>query len=299
MRGVVTCLLYHRVDDPARHEFLRHGGSPVIPPEELARDLRFLRDLGARFLTFADLRAGQFVEAGEAGIIVSFDDCFRDNYTTGLDVLERFAVKAVFFQTSAFVDARDLLWEQALYWHTRDARAAGRFLRAAASSFPEVARADASRAVFLLREGAAPERINALLGELGSEDESRAVAGDIYPVAEDVRRARSRGHEVGSHGHRHLKRSTIDAPTFERELAESRAVLARIVGEAPGAFSYPFNSYEPGDAAVTRRYFAQAATVDAMRIARDTDPMWMPRFTWPGIPRNSLRWRRWLLTGRV
>ena len=38
MRGFVTCLLYHRVDDPGRHGFLGRGGSPVITPDDLARD---------------------------------------------------------------------------------------------------------------------------------------------------------------------------------------------------------------------------------------------------------------------
>jgi peptidoglycan/xylan/chitin deacetylase (PgdA/CDA1 family) len=88
-------------------------------------------------------------------------------------------------------------------------------------------------------------------------------------------------------------------PAFDRELRQSRATLEGILGEAPAAFSYPFNSYQPDDAAVTARYFGQAATVDARRIAPKTDPMWIPRFTWPGIPPNAFRWRRWLLTGRL
>jgi peptidoglycan/xylan/chitin deacetylase (PgdA/CDA1 family) len=299
MRGVVTCVLYHRVEDPARHEFLRRGGSPVMTAEELARDLRFLKDVDARFLTFGDLRGGRFVETNEIGIIVSFDDCFRTNYTTGLDVLDRFGVKGVFFQTSAFVNARTLLWEQLLYWHVRDASSSARFVRQAVARFPESANREASRVAAWVRENVPPQQIDDLLAALGGDGEADRVASDIYPVGDDVRRAHSGGHEVGSHGHRHLKRSTIAAADFEADLAESCTVLDGILGHRPAAFSYPFNSYTPGDALLARRYFAQAATVDGMRIARETDPMWIPRFTWPGVQPNSLRWRRWMLTGRV
>jgi peptidoglycan/xylan/chitin deacetylase (PgdA/CDA1 family) len=299
MRGVVTCLLYHRVDDPARIAFLQRGGSPVIAAEDLERDLRFLQGIGVHFLTFADLRAGHFVGREEIGIIVSFDDCFRDNYTTGLALLERLGVKAVFFQTSAFIDSAELQWEQALYWHSRDDGHAAQFRERARPYFPEPLPADPLDAVAWIRESAGPDRIDPLLAEMEGDDEAGAVASAIYPRAEDVRKAQALGHEIGSHGHRHLKRTSIDAACFERDLADSQHALARVLGQPVAAFSYPFNSYERADGPITRRYFAQAATVDSQRITRDTDPLWIPRFTWPGPPPNALRRRRWLLTGRI
>lgn len=299
MRGVVTCLLYHRVDDPDRHPFLLRGGSPVISPEELESDIQLLIGLGARFLTFADIRAGHFVAEDEIGVIVSFDDGFRDNYTTGLEVLESSHVKAVFFQTSGLIDAQDLLWEHALYWHIRDASAAAGFLKAAGSVFPQVMRADALQTMCHLRETLGPEPIGELLEVLRKEDETRAVALSIYPRREHVRRARALGHEIGSHGHRHLKRTSIEADAFEQELASSLAALKGMLDEAPLAFSYPFNSYKTGDREVTGRYFRQAATVDSARITANTDPLWLPRFSWPGPARNAMRQRRWLLTGRI
>jgi peptidoglycan/xylan/chitin deacetylase (PgdA/CDA1 family) len=107
------------------------------------------------------------------------------------------------------------------------------------------------------------------------------------------------GHEIGSHGHHHCKRANIADVEFEQELVTSRAALREILGEEPRSFSYPFDSHLPGDAGICRRYFLTAATVAKRRIERDTDPMWLPRFTWPGPARNSLRMRRWLLTGTI
>ena len=121
-RGKVACLLYHRVVDPAedRFNFLTRGGVPAITPRELASDIAFLAQKDAKFFTFEDLQDGSFPSRGEFGVIVCFDDCFRDNYEAGRAVLEKHGVRGVFFQTSSLVDRRDLLWEHALYWCGRD-----------------------------------------------------------------------------------------------------------------------------------------------------------------------------------
>src|SRR5262245_2546315 len=121
-RGKVTCLLYHRVVDPAedRFDFLTRGGVPAIAPRELSSDINFLRQNGAKFFTFEDLHNGSFPSRDEFGVIVCFDDCFRDNYEAGRAILEEYGVRGVFFQTSGLVDRQNLLWEHALYWCCRN-----------------------------------------------------------------------------------------------------------------------------------------------------------------------------------
>ena len=76
-------------------------------------------------------------------------------------------------------------------------------------------------------------------------------------------------------------------------------VLAAILGEPPAAYAYPFGSSLPGDSTITGRWFRQAAIVGRRPIERDTDPLEIPRFPWPGPPRGALRERRWLLTGTI
>lgn len=304
MCGRVACLLYHRVGEPGDDAFLTRGGSPVIRADQLARELRFLQGLGARFGTFADLRAGWFPGDDEVSVIVSFDDGFRSNYDTGLDVLESLGIHAVFFQVTGMIDANALLWEHALYWHTRDDESAHRFAEALRKMARGLSPPGASgrEVVVHLREQAPGPEIERLLdevqGTLGDEGQAEA-ARRAYPTAEAILRAHEGGHEIGSHGDRHYKRATIDDPTFETDLARSVGVLTDLLGRAPEAFSYPFNSYRTGDGAIVGRHFRQAATVDKRAIERGTDPLWIPRFTWPGHPRNALRHRRWLLTGTI
>jgi peptidoglycan/xylan/chitin deacetylase (PgdA/CDA1 family) len=292
MRGVVTCYVYHRVDDPMHHAFLTRGGSPVITPRELEKDIRFLQSQGARFFTFEDLRKGRWPAPSEIGVILSFDDGFADNYTTGLDVLDHLRVPAVFFQSTAMVDATTLLWEHALYWHSRDNAAMQQLEADARAVIPELPAADV---VTYLRETASFAKTAEVLARLGDDN----APAELYPTAAQIRRARTRGHEIGSHGHRHLKRTSISAAEFDQELSDSRDALARILDDDPGAFSYPFNSRAEGDEAICARYFEQGVTVDAARITTRTDPMLLPRYTWPGRARTEMRRRRWLLTGRI
>src|SRR6476646_12079544 len=91
-RGKVSCFLYHRVVDVERDQFgfLTRGGVPAISPRELAWDIAFLREQGAIFYTFEDLQQGIFPRPDQFGVIVCFDDCFRDNYEAGLAVLEAY-----------------------------------------------------------------------------------------------------------------------------------------------------------------------------------------------------------------
>lgn len=306
LRGHIICLLYHRVDSPENNAFLTLGGSPVIRPSDLEEELRFLKRQGATFLTFADLRKGVLPDGDEFGVIVSFDDCFLDNYTNGLEVLESLGIKAIFFQTTGMIEPGELIWEHVLYWLNRDPKFSLSFAALAhrvLASEPGIAGLSGTDLVFHLRENLPAMLVRDLLScakhGLCSDGELAEVSHRVYARTSHVQAAYRMGHEIGSHGHRHFKRANIDDETFDKELALSASTLTQVLGAPPGAFSYPFNSYRVGDASICSRYFQQAATVDMKIIGRTTDPMWLPRFSWPGPAKTSNRRRRWLLTGRI
>jgi len=301
----VTCLLYHRVDDPNRYPFLK---VPVISPESLGKELGFLKDRGAIFLTCQQLLNGSFPKPDQAGFIITFDDCFLDNYTTGPSVLERLGIKATFFQSTDMVEGKSLIWEHALYWFIRNDKSAQDFTAVAhkiLAEYPLVLRLSGLQLVeYLVNGEEIPfDKIEALIDKvinsLGCRDELSEIAFKIYPKLADLKRAHQLGHEIGSHGHRHYRRKIIKRELFEQELELSSKIIEDIVGSKPTAFSYPFNSYFEGDRALCSKYFAQVFTVDKAHITSETDRLSLPRFTWPGNINNSYRRRRWLLTGTV
>lgn len=94
--AVVLC--YHSIAD---------GGPPFlsIAPDAFERQLATLRRLGFRSGSFEDL-AGLAAGRGPEGRIVflTFDDGFRDNYTTAGPLLEAYGFRALIFLVTPLVD---------------------------------------------------------------------------------------------------------------------------------------------------------------------------------------------------
>ncbi|MEB3303707.1 MAG: polysaccharide deacetylase family protein [Cyanobacteriota bacterium] len=303
LRGRILCLLYHRVDEPGRIPFLDHYGVPPIPPRELKEELDLLSGLGADFLTFADLRRGHFPGPSNFGVIVCFDDGLRCNYSHGLAVLDVLSIPGVIFQSSALIEASSLIWEHSLYFHGFDPQRAEVLREVAHSRLPSSAAFQGDALVAHLREEEPVREVEAVLAEVSERSQSamdlRELARALYPTADQLRRLRGSPHEIGSHGHHHYPRSGIDEPTFRSELIRSREVLEAMAGQRPLAYSHPFNSHGPGDAAICAEYYEQVATVDARPITPSTPAWELPRCTWPGPLRNGFQRRRWLLTGHL
>ncbi|MBS0314923.1 MAG: polysaccharide deacetylase family protein [Burkholderiales bacterium] len=303
-RGRVVCLLYHRVAEPGAEPVLDAFGTPPIPPRELERELRLLAAWGGRFMTLDELAQGAWPSPREVGLIVSFDDGFRDTYEAGLPVVEALGARALVFQISAMLtEAPALLWEHALYWlGAEDARFRA-LARSLDGEFAHLAGADARATVTALRERANASQLRAMvttaLARCGEREALADLARRWYPQRSTLDSARRNGHEIGSHGAHHFKRSALDAAAFEAELVASKQALAEACGIVPRAFSYPFNSHGVGDEAIAARHFEWVFTVDGGPLAPSFARSSVPRFTWPGPHPNALRRRRWLRTGYV
>jgi peptidoglycan/xylan/chitin deacetylase (PgdA/CDA1 family) len=303
MCGKVMALVYHRVDQPGNVPFLDQCGVPPIPPQELASELRFLQRQGATFLTFDDLWQGRTLAPGGFGVIVTFDDGFRDNYCNGLQVLDELAIRGVLFQATAMLSPGTLIWEHTLYWFWQEPARAAALIDLARHRFPYCRSLRGEQLLCFLCERIPMQEVETLLAELsqvtGSSGVLSHLAQELYPQEADLVAARQAGHEIGSHGHHHYPRHCLSDQEFEAELTNSQEILARILGRAPRVFAYPFNSHQAGDEQICGRFYQQVATVDAMPIEAGMSPLALPRFTWPGPHRSGLRRRRWLWTGRI
>ena len=303
LRGTVMAIVYHRVDDSENSSFLARGGVPVISPDCLADELSFLKSLDAQFLTLGDLRRGEFPGPNEFGVAVTFDDCFKDNYEAGLEVLNSVGVKATFFQCAAMIDGRELLPEHALYRAAVHEQAGPELIRLAERlGWPcrqSLGPGNLIQHAGLWIRTVPAQQLRDALREIRAGVDIDGCASAVYPRSDDLRNALQTGHEIGSHGMNHLPRATLTTAEFERELSTSRERIHQSVGVQPRCFSFPFNGYQEGDDRICRRYYDQVMTVDGKLMARDDSAMSLPRFAWPGPARNVLRFRRWLLTGAI
>lgn len=297
LAGKVMIYLYHRIGPEGEHRFLDEGGSPLTGVDEFCADLRLLRNLGAKFIRFSDLAQCDF-DRGEFNVVISVDDGFASNYQAGMQAAENEGVPLTIFQCSAMVDASTLIWEHQLYFLYFDPRYSDSFQQyiiehtAWPASLQEI------------REGIHPKEIQQLIDtflsdQAGLSQELSAIAGQIYPTAEQLVTAHGSGHQIASHGDHHFKRSNIEQAEFEQELSRSRTKLEGIIGAKVTAFSYPFNAYLPGDELVCARHYTMVATVDGGCVTPATPLLAVPRNTFPGAAKNRLRQRRWLMTGSI
>jgi peptidoglycan/xylan/chitin deacetylase (PgdA/CDA1 family) len=87
------------------------------------------------------------------------------------------------------------------------------------------------------------------------------------------------GVDVESHAFSHPFLTKLDAPSLERELSESRAVIARHTGQPVRFLSYPYGDYNPAvmDAAA-RAGYEGAVTTWRGPITAETQPLELKRF---------------------
>jgi len=80
----------------------------VVPPEEFAAQLDYLREEGYTTITpqdYARARKGK-QELPEKPVILSFDDGYEDNYTNAYPILKKYNLKATIFIVTGFVSKR-------------------------------------------------------------------------------------------------------------------------------------------------------------------------------------------------
>lgn len=298
MQGRVMVLVYHRIAYDHEHSFLAQGGCPTTSPEEFARDIDYLRDIGAVFYTFDDLLGGAFPKSDTIGVAITFDDGFRDSYERGLTILEDRGVRGTVFQCASMIHSDSILNEHLLYLLL--AREGPGIVAKLGERLLGNEQKDQIAAPFDLLTSVSP---SVLRSELEAHVNDRELLSDyanqVYPDSSVLRRALAKGHALGSHGCGHFHRNSLTNLEFEFELARSREIIEDQTGRRIHSFSFPFNSRREGDLSICTRYFKQVATVDSRPLEAGFDPLDMPRFTWPGPARNSLRHSRWLLTGKI
>jgi peptidoglycan/xylan/chitin deacetylase (PgdA/CDA1 family) len=119
-----------------------------------------------------------------------------------------------------------------------------------------------------------------ILSRLGWPAVLNLKLGNLEPgsfTAADVRRLLSAGWELGAHTLTHPDLRTLDADALEREVAGSRAEIARRFGVEPGFFCYPAGHYDARVLAAVRRAGYLGATTTLPGLATSERPFELKR----------------------
>jgi len=303
-------LAYHRVADPASDPQLLS-----VTPAHFAEHVEVLRREGypvpLRHLTEA-LQDGKTLPRG---VVVTFDDGYVDNLIDAKPLLERRAVPATVFVTTAYVATGRKFWwdelEHLLLWNDDLPAAlclsiAGKTHEWCLSGPPNGDGCGASKGRWNILEPCAPDSPQSAYRELHrllrplAEEERRAVLAELHQQV-GATKAGSAGErsvalseqqlialaadglvEIGSHSVTHPLFSSLPPGAQRVEIERSKSDLEEIIGRTVRSFAYPFGAradYTDETAALIAQagYDCACSNFTGM-VESSTDRFQIPRF---------------------
>jgi len=203
----------------------------VLPLDEVISSLRMKRPLPPN------------------SIVLTFDDGFLSNYTLAFPLLKKFGTPATIFLATAFVDEKKPIWVDRLDYAFHNA----------GKTPAEMILAKAR--LKLLPQEDVEEQLAKIEDELGCRlvDVSAPDTPPIYRSLDwsHVREMQACGLvSFGCHTHNHLILGRCQPETIRQELAMSRAIIERELGQPCRTFCYPNGG--PGDFSETSESILKA-----------------------------------------
>ena len=289
-RGLAV-LTYHRVG-------CQRPFSPGIPVDVFRKQIRWI-SRNCKVVSPEDVPTTCFADRvpRRPSVLVTFDDGYRDYYTTAYPILREFSVRAVNFLATRFLDGSSHFW-----WDRVDAAVAlsrvrgvrlpwnGRHIPMAGDGAREVARLSKAE----LKRSAVPDRspmLQELLSRLGFPD---GPPIERQVMTWDEVRLTALQTTFGGHTHRHAFLPKLDGPMMAAEVRECRDLIASQLGVRPRLFAYPNGGWNESSGAVLIELgFEAAFTTQPAFNSLGVDPLLLGRFHAP----MSAEKLAWMLSG--
>jgi peptidoglycan/xylan/chitin deacetylase (PgdA/CDA1 family) len=262
LRRRAVVLMYHRVLD--EDDCRRTGSHPgiIVAPDTFERQMAVLK---RRFFV---LSAGQLAEhltrnipLPDSSCVITFDDGWRDNLTNALPVLRAHGLPAIVFLPVNFIGRRRLFWREAVTHlllkavqlsRAGDLPAAtlqGILVEYGLAQVLDITDPDPRPALIETVQRQSHRRMQddgALVHALEEAMDIRLEdldTADVFVSWEQVREMEQSGISFGAHGVEHRLLGELPPADADREIRESRRVVASHVTAPVFAFSYPNGSF--------------------------------------------------------
>lgn len=251
-RGLLV-LNYHRIGEPA--------GSPFDHALWSATQSDFeqqVRWVASRFpIVTPDSLEDVLCGRVRQGVMITFDDGYRDNFTAAFPVLRDCGVPATFFLSTGFVDSPSVPWWDEVCWMIRSATGTRLELPEEFGGPYELDRAadpeltTATRTILRRYKKVPGDRSEAFLAALAEAGGSGRCdvdeAAELWMTWDMVREMRGAGMSFGGHTHSHPVLSRLQPEQQDREIETCRRRLDEELGPGITAFSYPVGGYTAFD----------------------------------------------------
>jgi len=251
---------YHRVGDGAASSFDRALWSASCDEfdEQVAYLKRHFDIVSSNDLD--DL----FEDPKRRGVMITFDDGYRDNFELAYPVLQRHDVPATFFITSGFLDERHVSWWDEIAWmvnYSKTVELNSPVFDDAPLSLEKSERRETIETLLRKFKTLSDMETELFLSTLAIESGAGRcpddIAKDVWMTWDMVRTMDQNGMEIGGHTVSHPVLSRCTEEVQRDEINSSKARIEAEIGHEIHAFSYPVgqrDSFTP----MTKQLLAQA-----------------------------------------
>jgi peptidoglycan/xylan/chitin deacetylase (PgdA/CDA1 family) len=181
----------------------------------------------------------------ERGLLITFDDGYKDNYTNAFPVLKKYKVPATIFLTTDSIDNyKDFIWKDKVAYLINKAQKSFMTIPGLATynlmSVRKKNRAKISIIQYLEYRGDLEKNrvIDSLCEDLKVDLKNKSPKG-LYLSSEEILEMSRAGISFGSHSCSHPILSNISPGQAQDEIIKSKAKIEQIVGEKVDFFAYP------------------------------------------------------------
>ena len=298
-RRKITILMLHGV--AAEHDDA--GWHPLWPRLTPARLDVVLGQL-AQHYQFISLDEAVDVIAGRKappknGLVLTFDDGYRNNVTEALPVLKKHGAPAAFFIATGFVETRESYWIDRLDYALQQAPEEARLIEALGKTYDlrnldRPSLAEGYRRLRLGVKNSVPDD-EQMLAEFDriSADLERAAGTSIRDIIdvdpyvavatwEQLSDVAANGVDIGSHTVNHCRLTGIEHDEVAKQLAESKQTLEQKLDRSCRHFCYPNGDHDRSVAAlVDKAGYISAVTTDNGLNRVGDDLMTLRRYPMP------------------
>lgn len=296
----VLILYLHSVIDPSTATW-----TPLrthFPLDRLRRQLAVL----SRHYQWLSLDEALEVLSGEKppvsnGVVLTFDDGYRNNMELALPVLEEYGIKPVFFVATGMLDSRTPYWFERLDYAIQQLEQPAR-VRIGSRSLTftpgdrEALRTTYAELRLLAKEhfdddsefytfvDGVSQRLEKAAGKALADIQKDDLCSATLSKDDLANLASSGRATIGSHTVDHVRLDVVDEATCREQLQQSRKYIEEATGEACRHFCYPNGNWNALAAqAVADAGYASAVTTDVGSNAVGDDPYTLKRVHMPAI----------------
>lgn len=241
---LLSVVTYHHIYEPTA-DYRFDDAVADASPAQFRRQLELLRRHCSP-VTLADVVAAiDGAPLPPNPVLIAFDDGYSSSLLTAAPILREFGMRAVFFIATDFVDDRRLYWWEAIAYLCKQSPRRSIELR-----YPEPVRVDLDAPTAMWRINRIVKNhaldVTRFVAELAAACGlqwtaalERELCDQLIMTWDDVRALAALGMDIGSHCRSHRVLQTVPHDELHDELAGSRAVLERELGQPVRAIAYP------------------------------------------------------------